>query len=130
MAQLEKQPAQFSIVAQLCRSLEETTKRNEKIRLIGEVLRKIRPEDVAYVTLFLAGKPFPEADPRVLEISYSTLSAAGLTMNQTLLTENTHSLTIAEVAFQTGFSDQSHLDRRFKAAFGQVPSAVRKQLNC
>jgi AraC-like DNA-binding protein len=39
------------------------------------------------------------------------------------------SLTIAEVAFQTGFSDQSHLDRRFKAAFGQVPSAVRKQLN-
>ncbi|MBV9274842.1 MAG: helix-turn-helix transcriptional regulator [Verrucomicrobia bacterium] len=39
------------------------------------------------------------------------------------------SLTIAEIAFQTGFSDQSHLDRRFKAAFGQVPSAVRKQLN-
>jgi AraC-like DNA-binding protein/mannose-6-phosphate isomerase-like protein (cupin superfamily) len=39
------------------------------------------------------------------------------------------SLTIAEVAFRTGFSDQSHLDRRFKAAFGQVPSAVRKQLN-
>jgi len=36
------------------------------------------------------------------------------------------SLTIAEIAFQTGFSDQSHLDRRFKAAFGQVPSAVRK----
>jgi AraC-like DNA-binding protein/mannose-6-phosphate isomerase-like protein (cupin superfamily) len=39
------------------------------------------------------------------------------------------SMTIAEIAFQTGFSDQSHLDRRFKAAFGQVPSAVRKQLN-
>ena len=38
------------------------------------------------------------------------------------------SLTIAEIAFQTGFSDQSHLDRRFKAAFGQVPSAVRKPL--
>jgi AraC-like DNA-binding protein len=36
------------------------------------------------------------------------------------------SLTIAEIAFETGFSDQSHLDRRFKAAFGQVPSAVRK----
>ena len=97
MAQLEKQPAQFSIVAQLCRSLEETTKRNEKIRLISEVLRKIRPEDVAYVTLFLAGKAFPEADPRVLEISYSTLSAAGRTMSQALLTENTDSLTIAEI---------------------------------
>ncbi len=85
------------IVAQLCRSLEETTKRNEKIRLISEVLRKIRPEDVAYVTLFLAGKAFPEADPRVLEISYSTLSAAGRTMSQALLTENPDSLTIAEI---------------------------------
>jgi DNA ligase-1 len=97
VAQLEKQPARFSIVAQLCRSLEETTKRNEKIRLISEVLRGIRPDDVPYVTLFLAGKAFPEADPRVLEISYSTLSAAGRTINQTLLTENTNSLTIADI---------------------------------
>jgi len=100
VAQLEKQPARFSIVAQLCRSIEETTKRNEKTRLISEVLRKIRPEDVAYVTLFLAGKPFPEADPRVLEISYSTLSASGRTMNQVLLTPNADSLTIAEI-FET-----------------------------
>jgi DNA ligase 1 len=84
----------------LCRSIEETTKRNEKTRLISEVLRKIRPEDVPYVTLFLAGKPFPEADPRVLEISYSTLSASGRTMNQVLLTPNADSLTIAEI-FET-----------------------------
>ena len=64
---------------------------------MSEVLRKIRPEDVASVTLFLAGKAFPEADPRVLEISYSTLSAAGRTMSQALLTGNTESLTIAEI---------------------------------
>jgi AraC-like DNA-binding protein len=38
------------------------------------------------------------------------------------------SLTIAEVAVRTGFSDQSYFDRRFKSAFGQVPSAVRKQM--
>src|SRR2546425_7013830 len=97
MAQLEKPPTKFSTVAQLCRALEATTKRNEKIRLIIDVLRKIRPEDVSYVTLFLAGKPFPEADPRVLEISYATLSTAGRTVNQTRLMENTDSLTIAEV---------------------------------
>ena len=97
MAQLVKQRAKFSIVAQLCRSLEETSKRNGKIRLISEVLRKIRPEDVSYVTLFLAGKPFPEADPRVLEISYATLSAVGKTLNQAFLSGNEDSLTIAEV---------------------------------
>jgi AraC-like DNA-binding protein len=38
------------------------------------------------------------------------------------------SLTIAEVAFRVGFSDQSYFDRRFKSAFGQVPSIVRKQM--
>src|SRR5207244_7008780 len=97
LAQVEKQPTMFSTVAQLCRALEETTKRNEKIQLISEVLRRIRPEDVSYVTLFLAGKPFPEADPRVLEISYATLSAAGRTLNQTVLSGNKDSLTIAEV---------------------------------
>src|SRR3989441_12130930 len=102
MAQLEKPPTKFSTVAQLCRALEATTKRNEKIRLISEVLRKIGPEDVSYVTLFLAGKPFPEADPRVLEISYATLSTAGRTMSQTLLTEKTNPLTIAEVLRRIG----------------------------
>ncbi len=49
------------------------------------------------MTLFLAGRAFPEADPRVLEISYATLSTAGNTINQTLLTENASSLTLAEV---------------------------------
>jgi AraC-like DNA-binding protein len=37
------------------------------------------------------------------------------------------SFTIAEVASRTGFSDQSYFDRRFKAAFGQVPSSFRRQ---
>jgi AraC-like DNA-binding protein len=35
------------------------------------------------------------------------------------------SLTIAEVAYQVGFSDQSYFDRRFKAAFGQTPRDFR-----
>ncbi len=34
-------------------------------------------------------------------------------------------LSIAEVAAQVGFADQSYFDRRFKAAFGQTPSAFR-----
>jgi AraC-like DNA-binding protein len=34
-------------------------------------------------------------------------------------------LTIAEVAYQVGFSDQSYFDRRFKAAFDQTPRDFR-----
>jgi hypothetical protein len=43
-----------------------------------------------------------------------------------------HCLTIAEVAYQVGFSDQSYFDRRFKAAFGRTPRdfrLLREQLN-
>lgn len=35
------------------------------------------------------------------------------------------SLTIAEIADQTGFSDQSHFDKRFKRAFGRTPKEFR-----
>jgi AraC-like DNA-binding protein len=34
---------------------------------------------------------------------------------------------VAEVAYQTGFADQSHLQRLFKARFGICPLAYRKQ---
>jgi AraC-like DNA-binding protein len=40
-----------------------------------------------------------------------------------LLKETQHS--IAEIALETGFSDQSYFDKRFKRAFGQSPSAFR-----
>lgn len=100
MAQIEKKPTPFSVVAELCRSLEATSKRNEKILLISQVLRVVKPDDVPFVTLFLAGKPFPEADPRVLEISYATLSTAGKKVTQALLTENSNTLTLSEI-FET-----------------------------
>jgi AraC-like DNA-binding protein len=34
-------------------------------------------------------------------------------------------LTIAEIATEAGFADQSYFDRRFRHAFGQTPSAFR-----
>jgi len=61
----------FLELAQLCRSVEATSKRNEKIALISAFLKSVSQEEVPLVTLFLAGKPFPESDPRVLEISYA-----------------------------------------------------------
>jgi AraC-like DNA-binding protein len=34
---------------------------------------------------------------------------------------------VAEVANRVGFSDQSYFDRKFRSAFGQTPSSVRKK---
>ncbi|HZY95413.1 MAG TPA: ATP-dependent DNA ligase [Candidatus Bathyarchaeia archaeon] len=82
-----KDPTRFLELAQLCRSVEATTKRTEKVRLISEFLKKLETDEISKATLFLAGKAFPEADPRVLEISYATLSEAGKRLSQTTLIE-------------------------------------------
>jgi AraC-like DNA-binding protein len=44
-----------------------------------------------------------------------------------LLNESDHSL--AEIAYLTGFSDQSHFNRIFKKSTGKNPSAVRKKID-
>jgi AraC-like DNA-binding protein len=36
---------------------------------------------------------------------------------------------ISEVAFNTGFADQSHLGRHFKSMFGMTPGAVLKTID-
>ncbi len=72
MAELNRTPAPFLDLAQLCRALEATTKRNQKIAMIAEFLRRVSPKGVGLATLFLSGKAFPESDPRVLEVSYAS----------------------------------------------------------
>jgi len=85
----------FLELAQLCRRVEATSKRNEKISLISAFLRSIGPEEVPLATLFLSGKAFPESDPRVLEVSYATVSEAGKNLGQSRLTE--HPLMLSDV---------------------------------
>jgi DNA ligase-1 len=85
----------FLELAQLCQRVEATTKRNEKIALISPFLKSIGPAEVPMATLFLAGKAFPESDPRVLEISYATVSDASKNLGQSRLTE--HPLMIRDV---------------------------------
>ncbi len=85
----------FLELAQLCRNVEATSKRNEKIGLISTFLKSIGPEEVPLATLFLAGKAFPESDPRVLEISYATVSDASKNLGQSRLIE--HPLMIRDV---------------------------------
>ncbi len=98
MALTREGPTRFSELAELCRALERTTKRNEKIELISSLLKRLSPEEIGEATLFLSGKAFPESDPRVLEVSYATLSEARRSLGQSRLTESP--LTIREV-FET-----------------------------
>ena len=58
----------FSEFAVLCRRLETSRGRLDKVRLVAEFLRGLEPGEVASAVAFLTGRPFPPADPRVLGV--------------------------------------------------------------
>ena len=75
----------------------------------------------------LAGMSPPQFMKNFKKVSGMTLVAylnhVRLTNAARLLKETNQS--IAEIAFQVGFADQSHFDKRFKRSFGMVPKEFR-----
>jgi DNA ligase-1 len=63
----------FSALANLCRALEATTKRKEKLRLLSAFLKNLEESEVSQAVLLIVGSIFPEFDSRTLEIGWSTM---------------------------------------------------------
>jgi DNA ligase 1 len=66
----------FLPFAELCDALAATTKKLEKRALIAQYLQPLPVDDAGRAALWLSGTPFPETDPRVLNIGGSLLSKA------------------------------------------------------
>jgi DNA ligase-1 len=66
----------FLQFAELCDALAATTKKLEKRALIAGWLKALSVDDAARGSLYLAGRPFAETDPRVLNLGGATLSKA------------------------------------------------------
>jgi DNA ligase-1 len=77
----------FSSFAELCASLESTTKRLEKRKMIADFLRALKPEEVPVAVSFLLGRPFPESDERVLDLGGNTLWRLPASRQMTLVGE-------------------------------------------
>jgi ATP-dependent DNA ligase I len=58
----------FADFAALGRRLEATPGRLDKRRLVADFLRRVAPDEVGLAVAFLAGRPFPSSDPRVLGV--------------------------------------------------------------
>ena len=63
----------FAKFADLCRQLESTTKRTEKVAYLVDFLRLLENEEIAPAVSFITGRPFPESDERVLVVGGQTL---------------------------------------------------------
>ncbi len=66
----------FSELAELCRSLEATSSRNAKVRLLSEYLRRLSPGDAKIATYLLLGLPPDVRGRRPLSVGWSTISEA------------------------------------------------------
>ena len=66
----------FEALRELVRGLERTSSRLEKRRLIAELLRAMRPDEVAPAVLMLVAGVFPEAEAKVLNVGHATAHSA------------------------------------------------------
>ncbi|MGH7263602.1 MAG: hypothetical protein ACREMB_01955, partial [Candidatus Rokuibacteriota bacterium] len=60
-------------LARLARALAATPGRLRKTALVTDFLRRLAPEEVPWAVAFLAGRPLPAGDPRVLNLSPAAL---------------------------------------------------------
>ncbi|MHA2426077.1 MAG: ATP-dependent DNA ligase [Candidatus Thorarchaeota archaeon] len=62
---------EFLTIAEALERISETSKRNEKISIIAEVLNSVGSEEIRFAAMALAGRVFAENDERTLNISWS-----------------------------------------------------------
>ncbi|RLI10675.1 DNA ligase [Candidatus Bathyarchaeota archaeon] len=100
-------PTPFSDLAELCATLEATTKQKEKTRLLAAFLRRLEPGEIAPAVLLIVGFIFPEFDPRTLEVGWRTMRRVLEGGRQTTLTEEPLTIlrvhrTLEEIAEASG----------------------------
>jgi DNA ligase-1 len=62
--------------AETCEAVAAATGKNEKVRLAGEYLHSLHPDDAAAAAVFFTGRPFPRRREETLSIGGSLLAQA------------------------------------------------------
>ena len=107
----------FTRLAELCRTLEATTKRNEKTRLISEFLHGLEPDEIAPAVLLVVGQVFPEFDPRTLEVGWSAMKRVLEKGKQTTLLRDQLSIRRVHGALSEIAITQGSRSRKLKERF-------------
>jgi len=65
---------EFRVLSELCERLSSTRKRNVKVEMAAEFLKRLNSQEVEPAVSMILGRPFPRWDQRTLDISWATLS--------------------------------------------------------
>jgi len=116
----------FDDFVSLCRSLETSPRRLDKLRLVAEFLRAVHDSEVATAVAYLTGRPFPPSDPRVLGVR--GLPAAGPPTAEPSLTLGEVAEAFAAVADTTGAGSRRLREERLATLAARATLAEHRVL--
>jgi len=97
----------FRTFAELCKALEETSKRTEKIEKLTNFLKELNHDEIGPAVRMISGRVFSDADERVLDVSGATIWKILRKQKQRQTSLLSQPLTIAEV--QRSFSEMANI---------------------
>lgn len=68
--------SEFGDFANIGEAIAAMPAKLEKVRLLAEYLRTLEPAQLAISSIYFTGKPFPQSDPRTLQIGWSVTHRA------------------------------------------------------
>jgi DNA ligase-1 len=116
----------FADLAALCRSLEASPRRLDKLRLVAEFLRAVDADEVATTVAYLTGRAFPASDPRVLGVR--GLPASGPPAAAASLTLGEVAAALAAVADASGPGSRRIREERLGLVLTRATEAERSLL--
>ena len=62
--------------SEIAERIAATSKTSEKVQVLAEYLRSLTPAELPVAVVFLAGRPFPERDPRTVGLGWAAIAVA------------------------------------------------------
>ncbi|MCK4457024.1 MAG: hypothetical protein KAW39_04715, partial [Thermoplasmata archaeon] len=123
----------FSELVQVCKTLESTTKRLEKRRVLGEFLQGVNPDEISPAVLLVIGRIFPEAESKALHVGWRTVKKALGPGKQATLFEKPLSIldvqrSFDEIAKVSGRDSVSRRTNLMKALLGRASDDEREMI--
>ena len=78
---LRRSPESFDTFAALCEQIAGTASKLKKIELLRDYLRTLDESQLPLAAVYLTGKPFGQADPRVLQTGWAVIKRAVLSVS-------------------------------------------------
>jgi DNA ligase-1 len=123
----------FNGFTEVCRALESTTKRNEKVTYLVNFLKSLRPEEIIPTVSFIIGRPFLESDERVLDIGGQTLWKINRGSGQSALVSNPVTIlevyrTFEKIATATGPGSRQRKETLIDTLLSRLPPSEAEYL--